>query len=171
MKNFVKISDYWYEYDSTSPEFATRIIDEEFSENFLVDIRDLEKAEANRKEELDWNNTIILDNRYKTGWISPDGVFYGCEAYYHKKQARLVHKKHETKLEEEGWIRINYIYHKNGDKSLFASFYSEDETLYPTREQLNCIYRTFPEDKTMYYNMWHLASERKQAIQQSWGLY
>lgn len=170
MKHFVKISDFWYEYDPTTPMNETQVVDVDLDEDLCMDIREYERAQANQKKDLDWRQTIILNDKYRTGWLSPDGTFFGCEAYHHKLQAQYVHGMRETALENNGWIRINYMFQEDGNKSLVASFSAEDMTIYPTIEQLKYILNNYSDNKNLYYEIWHIANDRKKRIQEEWGI-
>ena len=135
-----------------------------------MDIRGCETCQAKSLDELDWNTSTILNDTYKTGWLSPEGKFFGCNAYNHRKQAQIVHKKSETDLEEEGWIRINYMFKEDGEKCLIAGFSSTNETIYPTREQLRYLSTHYPNNKDLYYEMWNIARIKKSKIQDEWGV-
>ena len=168
MKNFVKVSNFWYEYDSSTPLWCAKIFHDD--KHFFLDITDLEKTQAEKIEDLDWNNSTILNNDYRTGWLSPEGKFYGCEAYLHKKQAKIIHQKDELLLEKEGWIRINYNFKQNGEKYLVASFGADDITIYPTKGQLKYLLKKYADDANLFYDMWSVANTRKELIQEEWGI-
>ena len=170
MKNFVKISGFWYEYDASTPPYCSKVFYEDDKGHFFLDITCLEKVEADKIEELDWHGSIILNNEYRTGWLSPEGVFYGCEAYHHKQQAKFIHKKDELMLEKEGWIRINYNLKQNGEKHLIAGFGAEDITIYPTKEQLKYLLKKYADNANLFYDMWTETNKRKELIQEEWGL-
>ncbi len=170
MKYFVKVYGFWFEYDNETPLSCARVFDNDIKESFYYDIQNLEIVQAETKEELDWNDTIILNNNLKTGWLSPDGKFYGCKEYQHGMQAVLIHKKDEFELEQEGWIRINYNFKEDGEKFLTAGFFSNNETIYPTSEQLKFLLKSYPNNKNLYYEIWNVANKRKQAIQEEWGV-
>ena len=56
------------------------------------------------------NNVKYRDDSEKTGWISPDGEFWGCGPQDHYKLATIdLGRNDETDLEAEGWIKI-YTY-------------------------------------------------------------
>ena len=56
--------------------------------------------------DLDWKDTVIHNNNFKTGWINRNGLFFGCDYETHSIQAEFVHKKSERELELLGWIKI-----------------------------------------------------------------
>lgn len=68
-----------------------------------------ETAYANGFEELDWSKTYLNNPDEVSGWLSPDGIFYGCPSESHSSCAYLVIKKEERELEKEGYIRISNI--------------------------------------------------------------
>lgn len=171
MKNFVKLYGLWFEYDNETPLSCARVFDDDFQESFYFDIQGCEITQAETKEELDWNDTIILNNKLRTGWLSPEGRFYGCKEYQHGMQAKIIHNKDEFSLEKEGWIRINYDYDDDREKFLTAGFSSNDETVYPTNEQLKYLLKNYKDYKSLYYNMWKVANERKRNIREEWGIY
>lgn len=170
MKSFVKISGFWYEYDSSLPLDCTRIFSDSFDDDAFFDLTQYEKAEAEKIEDLDWNETIIFNNDFKTGWLSPEGKFYGCDAYHHRQQAMFIHKKSEVALEQEGWIRVNYTILENWTRKLVANFCSLNETVYPTREQLKYLLNNYSDNKELYYEMWSVANIRKELIKEEWGM-
>lgn len=49
-------------------------------------------------------------NDYITGWIAPDGEFFGCDAESHYDMARYVLGANtETELEDSGWLKVYEI--------------------------------------------------------------
>jgi len=170
MKYFVKVYGFWFEYDNQTPLACARVFDNDFKESFYLDIQNLEIVQAKTKEELDWNDTIILDKTLRTGWLSPEGKFFGCKEYQHGMQAKIIHNKDEFQLEQEGWIRINYNFLDNGEKKLVAGFASSDETIYPTNEQLKYLLKNYNDNKNLYYDIWNEAKKRKELIQEEWGI-
>lgn len=48
----------------------------------------------------------LVDNTQKSGWVSPDGIFYGCAFFCHEKVADLVLHRTEEELENSGWVKI-----------------------------------------------------------------
>lgn len=58
-----------------------------------------------------WDEVLkaeLLANRYKytTGWISPNGAFFGCDVEDHDDMARYVLGQSQTTLERSGWIKV-----------------------------------------------------------------
>ena len=161
MASFVKINGIWREFNPETNEII--------GESGYVDISNLEKVEVETMHDLDWNNTVILNKALRTGWLSPDGKFYGCEPWCHRIQAEIVHKKSERQLEEDGWVRITYNI-SNENKVLTAGFSASDETIYPTSAQLTYLLKNYQDNKHLYFTIWKIASDRKEKIKDEWGV-
>lgn len=58
---------------------------------------------------LDWTKTGYNKPKGECGWLSPAGVFYGCDYHEHDMLAYLVIKKPVSELEEEGWVRVDRL--------------------------------------------------------------
>lgn len=141
MKYFVKYNNWWWEYDASLPKSSTTLYNSGFGMSSDIDIRGLETAEAEDRTGLDWYGTDVLNDKFKTGWLSPSGKFFGCDYRHHLDQARYVHKKREEELENLGWIKISYriYYNKDKTRSLEAIFSAKDNDVNITDEQLNYI--------------------------------
>ena len=118
---FVKINIYnkldipfWWEYDETTPQYNATLWNLAGGKNSGNDIRGYEIVEADSWTDLDYHGTLIYHDDYKTGWVSPEGKFYGCDYAYHSTQAKLVHKCSERELEEKGFIKITRAYMVDG---------------------------------------------------------
>ena len=48
----------------------------------------------------------LLDDEAITGWIAPDGKFYGCNPEEHMLIAEKVLKSSESMLENQGYVKI-----------------------------------------------------------------
>lgn len=62
--------------------------------------------------ESTWEDILaetIRDDDCITGWIAPDGTFYGCDPMDHIRLAEYYLKTNEEKLENEGWIKITQL--------------------------------------------------------------
>lgn len=68
----------------------------------------LETVTAEDFEDLDWNNTYLNNPKENSGWLAPDGTFYGCPSQAHDLCAYLLIKKETKELEDEGYVRIYY---------------------------------------------------------------
>lgn len=66
----------------------------------------LEECEADSFDDLDWSHTYLNDPTQKSGWIAPDGIFYGCESQDHIVCAQLVLRKDIDVLEKEGYVHL-----------------------------------------------------------------
>ena len=170
MKYYVKIDNYWNEYDPSDKDALISIFKEIYGEKEKFDISKLELAKAEKQEDLNWENTSICNNSYRTGWLSPEGVFFGCESWFHNNQANLVHKKEEKTLENEGWVKITYDDSSKKDRVFQTHFYSDDNNIFPTKEQLDYVKEKYPDAKHLYYALWDIAQYKKSLIQQEWGL-
>lgn len=56
-----------------------------------------------------WNDIIketVVDNTQITGWIAPNGTFYGCSPLNHAVVAEYVLNSSEKGLEEQGYVKI-----------------------------------------------------------------
>lgn len=103
---FVKYNNFWWEYDDRTPKNKAKIINLVGGYNTGNDISNCEIVEAESFEDLDWNGTDILNDKYTTGWLDRHGKFYGCEYHSHSLQAELVHHSSRRELEKKGWIHI-----------------------------------------------------------------
>lgn len=77
----------------------------------ILDIREVEDD-----AELPWSTTATfaiklkedaLSGRYTAGWLSPEGVFYGCAYMEHDDLAFYVIGKRVSELEDLGWLRVH----------------------------------------------------------------
>lgn len=56
-----------------------------------------------------WDDVLkytIRDDTQITGWLAPDGTFYGCSPMDHMALEDHVLQRDATELEDEGWIKI-----------------------------------------------------------------
>lgn len=63
-------------------------------------------------KECDWEDILAMTIRnddLQTGWIAPNGEWFGCETTDHEKLARYYLKTTERDLEEKGWIKVTEI--------------------------------------------------------------
>lgn len=114
---FVKYDNMWWEYDISTDKKSAIIHNLKGGRMSQVDLTDYELVRASDFSNLDWSNTILLDNNYKTGWLSPNGEFYGCDYALHDLQAEMVHHVTEKDLEKRGFVKISYNY---DDRKLHA---------------------------------------------------
>ena len=66
---------------------------------------DDEIIEADDWSGLPWADILLVPDSI-TGWISPDGKFYGCNQYDHAEVAVWVLQASERELERKGWVKI-----------------------------------------------------------------
>lgn len=110
---FVRYKSMWWELiDDTILEHAViqnsfvaskpRIID--------VNIAALQQVEVESPNDLNFEGTPLQNPTAPTGWLNPQGQFFGCDDRYHSAHARFVqHKKDESDLESLGWLKITYF--------------------------------------------------------------
>ena len=68
-----------------------------------------EPSDGDEVIEGEWETVIPLmvrDDSQMTGWIAPDGTFYGCCPQDHADLATYILKQEETTLENTGYIKI-----------------------------------------------------------------
>ena len=67
----------------------------------------------------------LRDDSLKTGWISPDGEWFGCAAQAHALFAEEYLESYEEKLEEQGWVKVTEIpyFLRHMDPNTFAEPY------------------------------------------------
>ena len=99
----------WVEYDPNTPVYDATIYNFAGGKNSGNDLTGKQIVDAESIYDLDWNDTELLSDKFKTGWVSPEGEFYGCGYKSHELQAKYIHKKTERQLEELGFIKITKI--------------------------------------------------------------
>ena len=91
----------WWEYDP-----ASNHIYDENHQNYGECIQ----HPKNEFIESDWDTifkTKILDSSLPTGWIAPDGTFYGCAPFTHARLLNyLFNFKDSEQAELAGWVRL-----------------------------------------------------------------
>lgn len=50
--------------------------------------------------------TASAANSYLSGWLSPDGHFYGCKPTEHDSMSELFFNRTVEDLESSGWCRV-----------------------------------------------------------------
>lgn len=174
MRYFVKLKNWWWEYDETLPRSCTTLYNYAGGKTSDIDIEGMETATAEAFSDLNWYGTEVYDNKYKTGWLSPEGKFYGCDYRRHSAQAKFVHNKSECDLEDAGWVKISYrlYYNKDGTQHLEAMFFAKNKTIYPTNGQLNYI-KTHYQGKEKEEILGYLIRTRImrcEQIKKDWGI-
>ena len=92
----------WWEYDPISE----RVYNRNGGYHYLHHRPEEEIIESTWDEIL--ARTIRQDS-YTTGWIAPDGEFFGCAPMDHLRLAEYYLKVKEEQLEENGWIKITEV--------------------------------------------------------------
>lgn len=105
---FVKVNNYWYEYDPSTPIDNATIWNSYGGRSSNMNLTGLQIVEAENYSELDWRGTEVFDDRYITGWLDKDGNFYGCHYRNHRDQAKFVHGLSEDEIEKNQFIKISY---------------------------------------------------------------
>jgi len=137
---FVKINNFWWRYDDkTLLDDATVYNVNEFGKMSNLDLTNEKITEAESWQALNWQETDVYNNNIKTGWLSPNGTFYGCKTEYHSLQAYLVHNKKEKQLEKEGFVKITKLrFNDNSTTALFPGRYY-NKSLSPTVAQIEYL--------------------------------
>ena len=82
----------------------------------VVDIMNIARIQMDEFFEADsWRDIIkqsFLKDRdkYITGWIAPDGEFFGCAPEDHDDLAEYVFEKTQSELEEAGWLKVYEVH-------------------------------------------------------------
>ena len=92
----------WWEYDPVSE----RVYNRNGGYHYLHHRPEEEIIESTWDEIL--ARTIRQDD-YTTGWIAPDGEFFGCAPMDHLRLAEYYLKVEEEQLEENGQIKITEV--------------------------------------------------------------
>lgn len=143
---FVKCSweknqkEFWYGYDERTPLSNATIFRSNGQTKNNVDITFCEILTLDNWEQLDYHGTVVNDDCYKTGWVTPQGKFYGCEYNFHNMQARLLHKHYEDELEKLGFIKITHEINNTGKKELLVLCYAK-----PTIHQIKWFKQNYTE--------------------------
>ena len=174
MKQFVKYENWWWELDTTTPSDNATLYNMFGGKNSGVDVTGLEVVHAQNWRDLDWRGTAAYDSKYKTGWLSLDGKFYGCDYRYHDYNARFIHGKTEDQLENEGWVKIacRLNLQTRQIEGLQAIFGCRDGYTYPSSEQLKYIreHYTGKDKEEMLLYLCEKRMEIREEIQKEWGM-
>lgn len=65
-----------------------------------------ETVEVTSLYDLDWTKTTLIDPKSETGWLGPDGTFWGCKTQDHNFVAKAVVKIEPGDMDEAGWIKV-----------------------------------------------------------------
>ena len=108
----------WAEYDENTPIYDATVCGFGFGKNSGNNLTGKEVVQADSLYDLDWKNTDLWCDKFTTGWVAPDGTYYGCNYHQHDKQAQFIHKKTERELEQLGYIKITKTRYINNFKHL-----------------------------------------------------
>ena len=135
-KAFVKIKNFWWKLEISSPLNNATVYNYICGKQSFLDLTKFTIVEAYDWCDLDWKGTAIFDNKYKTGWLSPDGVFFGCSYECHSMQARFLHKCHEGNLEQCGWIKLARDKNNPAKVTALLGVDKNYNPIIPTRKQM-----------------------------------
>lgn len=134
MKTFVLYDNFWWEWDENTDKKCATLINAFGGRNAFIDITNCKTAKAEEFEDLNWNGTDVLNEKFETGWLAPNGDFFGCNYRYHDDQAIYVHKKTESELEQAGWVKLTYMF---GRKEEFIALMPSEYIRLLTHKQFN----------------------------------
>lgn len=138
--SYVKYNNFWYEYLPISPKKEAYLYIPTGG-CFSCDITGIEIVKANDFTELNWKNTKLYDDQYETGWLAPNGEFYGCSYEYHRFCARFVLKSEERELEKQGFVKISKKINRD-EKTVLTAMLGRDNQynrIKLTPEQFNYL--------------------------------
>lgn len=96
--------------DGTKKDNGYWLIDGDRLINRCGGWHDYKPSEDDEILEVDsWDDIIkltIRDDSKTTGWIAPDGTFYGCNSQEHDDMARYFFGSSERSLENKGYIKV-----------------------------------------------------------------
>src|SRR5574344_1524775 len=141
MKKFVLFDEFWWHIKDVNASLKNVKLYNitECGNCGEHDVSGCKIAYANDWDGLDWKDTELCSNKEKTGWLSPDGSFYGCDYHLHSMQAELVHHHSEGELEKLGWIKITRTFEDgNRIKALFIGN-RENHIIKPTESQMDYL--------------------------------
>lgn len=150
---FVKYKQSWYQVVDKQNEEKAELLSMK-NKTVFANIKGLETCVAEDFSMLDWTNSVILNNNYETGWLSPEGKFYGCDYEHHAAQAYFVHKCFECDLERKGFIKLTYVDRRA--KRLVALYNKIDNKYFITPKQYNFLSKTAIENfdtLTFFYRL------------------
>ncbi len=77
--------------------------------NLAGGYHDYVPSEDDEIREGTWESILhdtTRDDSQMTGWVAPDGTFYGCKPYAHSLCAEYVIGIEERDLEERGYVKV-----------------------------------------------------------------
>lgn len=67
----------------------------------------LEQTQAEGFKYLDWKKSTYYDADSESGWLSPEGIFWGCKYTGHSDLARFIIRLDYFQMEEAGWVHVD----------------------------------------------------------------
>lgn len=153
---FVKVNNYWWEFDTKTPLNKATVYNRVGGRMTELDLTNKNIVEAKDWQYLDWSGTCVLNNQLQTGWLSPDGVLFGCDYRCHSTQAEYVHKKHENELEIAGWVKLTYNYGNTNELMAYFGRDTHHRLIPPTDKQMDYLLKCKLYNKSdveYYYNL------------------
>ena len=99
---FVFHNNTWWEYKE-----GLKILKNKYGVYNHYIPNEKEIIESDGWDSLDYS--YLIDNDQITGWISPEGIFYGCKEKDHNDVADYIFHCSERELEEKEWVKIYKI--------------------------------------------------------------
>ncbi len=137
-KAFVKIDNFWWRLSLTTPLDKATVYNYSGGHMSEIDCTKKEIVEAEDWEFLDWKGTVLYDDHFNTGWLSPSGDFYGCDYRAHYMCALMVLRQDDKKLEEKGYIRITKSINKD-ELSAQIPYFLNHTYPKPTKKQMDYL--------------------------------
>lgn len=138
--SFVKVDNNWWHWDETTPKDNAKLVafGVKHQKSKVTNIEKLDIVKADDWYSLDWHGTAVLGDEFVTGWLLPDGTFFGCEYHLHDVQAHVVHRKEEREMEMAGCVKITY---SPITKVYMAQLGMDDrfQTIRPTPQQMSYL--------------------------------
>lgn len=135
---FVKIDNYWWKLSLTTPLDKATVYNYSGGHMSEIDCTKKEIVEATDWEFLDWKGTVLYDDKFDTGWLSPSGEFFGCDYRAHYMCALMVLRQEDKKLEEKGYIRITKSF-ENDKLSAQIPYFLNHSYPKPTKKQMDYL--------------------------------
>lgn len=73
----------------------------------MPDDKVIDRVQAADFMGLDWKRTSMYVDNGESGWLSPDGVFWGCKYGGHCNLAHYVIQKDYGDMEKSGWVHVD----------------------------------------------------------------
>lgn len=145
-KPFIKIDNFWWELSTEHALNDCTVYNYAGGKMTGLNCTNSHIVEADSWEFLDWKGTDLWSNQYKTGWLAPNGKFYGCDYKFHSMSANLVHHKTESEMEKAGYMKITHSLGNWEKLDLLIPSSINPKYPKPTKAQINYILDTKNKD-------------------------